>query len=90
MDPSDGGIVPVMQLKSVVLPAPLGPIRDTISPSSRLMETSLRAFSPPKALVTPLTSSSAMVFPYFSSGRNLSPRRYTFFSGSSNRVRRRL
>src|SRR3954451_9438783 len=39
-----------MQLKTVVLPAPLGPIKPTISNSSTLMLTSLSACSPPKRM----------------------------------------
>src|SRR4051794_6691796 len=46
-----------MQLKSVVLPAPLGPIRPTISHSSTLSETSSSACRPPKRIDT-LSSSS--------------------------------
>src|SRR4051812_20709488 len=39
-----------MQLKMVVLPAPLGPIKPTISNSSTLMLTSLSACRPPKRM----------------------------------------
>src|SRR5437764_11071366 len=39
-----------MQLKHVVLPAPLGPMRPTISNSSTLRLTSDRACSPPKRM----------------------------------------
>src|SRR5438445_1107503 len=41
-----------MQLKMVVLPAPLGPIRPTISNSSTVMLTSRRAWTPPKRIET--------------------------------------
>src|SRR5947199_9119529 len=41
-----------MQLKIVVFPAPLGPMRPTISNSSTLMETSRNACSPPKRIDT--------------------------------------
>ena len=40
-----------MQLKSVVLPAPLGPISPTISRDSMVSETSWLATRPPKRLV---------------------------------------
>src|SRR5437764_11782053 len=39
-----------MQLKAVVFPAPLGPIRPTISNSSTFRLTSERAWSPPKRI----------------------------------------
>src|SRR6516164_6501027 len=48
-------------LKSVVLPAPLGPISPRISPSASVKLTSETATSPPKRLVTPLTSSKAVI-----------------------------
>ncbi len=48
-----------MQLKSVVLPAPLGPIRPTISPGSMTSETSRLATRPPNRLVHDSTSSRA-------------------------------
>src|SRR5438309_12036933 len=47
-----------MQLKSVVLPAPLGPMRPTISPGSTASEISLLASRPPKRFVTASTLSS--------------------------------
>src|SRR5215510_4300099 len=47
-----------MQLNSVVLPAPLGPIRPTISPGSMVSEISRFASSPPKPLVEDCTLSS--------------------------------
>src|SRR4051812_22046031 len=49
-----------MQLKSVVLPAPLGPIRPTISHSSTLSETSSSACKPPKRIDTLSSSSTDM------------------------------
>src|SRR3954449_3701810 len=45
-----------MQLKMVVLPAPLGPMRPTISNSPTLMLTSRRACRPPKRIETPTVS----------------------------------
>src|SRR5205814_1727920 len=47
-----------MQLKSVVLPAPLGPMRPTISPGSMASEISLLASRPPKRFVAASTLSS--------------------------------
>src|SRR5919106_5740542 len=47
-------------LKSVVLPAPLGPIRLVIVPDSRANSTSLTAIKPPKALLTCRASRSAI------------------------------
>ncbi len=43
MDPFEGLIKPDMVLKVVVLPAPLAPIRVTISPFSTFRDTLLRA-----------------------------------------------
>src|SRR5664279_79300 len=50
--------MPVTQLKKVVLPAPLGPIRATISPSKMSRLTVSTARRPPKSMVRSLTSSS--------------------------------
>src|SRR5215831_4401890 len=50
--PSLGGIRPVMPLKSVVLPAPLGPISANISPRLTSKLTSSTAVRPPNRLVT--------------------------------------
>src|SRR5262249_39012251 len=50
--PESGFTYPVMRLKTVVFPAPLGPMRKTISPSSTWKLTSLVARSPPKRLLT--------------------------------------
>jgi hypothetical protein len=41
-----------MQFNMLVLPAPLGPMMDVISPGSMVMFTSESAFSPPKVSVT--------------------------------------
>ena len=49
-----------MQLNSVVLPAPFGPIRPQIWPRGDHEETpSCNAVTPPKRMVTPSTASSA-------------------------------
>src|SRR5918996_4883777 len=48
-----------MTLKSVVLPAPLGPIRAVIEPAPTPKVAPSTARMPPKRLTTPSTSSSA-------------------------------
>src|SRR5271166_752819 len=48
-----------MQLNSVVLPAPLGPIRPQIAPGATLSVTSSRAVTPPKRIETRSTERSA-------------------------------
>src|SRR5215831_18120874 len=52
MVPASGFTKPVMRLKTVVFPAPFGPMRKTISPSSTWKLTSFVASSPPKRLLT--------------------------------------
>ena len=47
-----GSYTPVMQLKAVVLPAPLGPIRATISPWFTSRDRSFTATPPPNCMVT--------------------------------------
>src|SRR3954447_5661635 len=59
IDPESGRKIPVMRLKTVVLPAPLGPITLTISPSPTCRSRSLTTWRPPKAFDTPRSSSSA-------------------------------
>src|SRR5579859_2035807 len=58
MRPPEGARSPAMQLKKVDLPAPLGPIRPTISPASTESEASASATKPPKAFETSWVSSS--------------------------------
>src|ERR1700735_494793 len=48
-----------MQLKSVVLPVPLGPIKPQIAPRATSKETSSSAVTPPNRIVTPRTASRA-------------------------------
>src|SRR5690606_18907674 len=48
---------PHTALKTVVLPAPLGPIRATVSPSATVKPTSSSAVRPPNVTVSPATSS---------------------------------
>ena len=50
MAPPDGGSTPVIRLKVVLLPAPLGPISATISRGRTSKETSLTAITPPNCL----------------------------------------
>ncbi len=59
--PSVGTYRPVRQLKKVVLPAPLGPMRPTISPELTVRSTLRTAVRPPKRMVTPLASSTGLV-----------------------------
>src|SRR3990167_8947870 len=51
MVPEVGRCTPLMRLKNVVLPAPLGPMMALILPVSMVVLTSLTAASPPKRLV---------------------------------------
>src|SRR5208282_5534161 len=60
IEPAEGGISPVTVLNRVVLPAPLAPMRPTISPSSTAKLTPRRTSRPPKCLKTPFSSSSGM------------------------------
>src|SRR5690349_24196722 len=52
MRPALGARSPATQLKKVDLPAPLGPMRPTISPSSTVRSASATAVKPAKRLVT--------------------------------------
>src|SRR5262245_25081335 len=58
--PCDGGSSPVITLKSVVLPAPFGPMRPVTAPSDAVRSTPSSAVLPPNRTVTPRTSSSAL------------------------------
>src|SRR3990172_9153241 len=58
MRPASGTRCPVITLKRVLLPAPLGPMIAAISPGSTRRLTPTRAWKPPKALATPETSST--------------------------------
>src|SRR5512133_149500 len=60
MDPPSALYTPAIQLKSVVLPAPLGPMSPTISPSFTDRVTLSLATRPPNRLVRLTTSSSAI------------------------------
>src|ERR1700693_5252160 len=65
-DPKVGRNNPVTQLKSVVLPAPFGPMRANTWPLGTWNETLLTATRPPKLLVTPSIERigpSALVIP---------------------------
>src|SRR3972149_2444067 len=59
--PESGTRAPDTRLNSVVLPAPLGPIRPTISPWFTWKSTRVTAASPPKCLVTPSPSRIRML-----------------------------
>src|SRR6266852_788487 len=52
--------MPLMQLSTLVLPAPLGPISANSSPISTASDTFSSTVSPPKRKVRPLISSSAI------------------------------
>src|SRR5439155_2175277 len=52
------GSTPETRLNTVLLPAPLGPMRPWIAPSVTTMERSATAARPPKRRDTPLSSSS--------------------------------
>src|SRR5436309_15474941 len=55
MLPEDGGNAPVMMLKSVVFPAPLGPMQPQMCRSGISKLTSFKAATPPKCFVSPVT-----------------------------------
>src|SRR5688572_221996 len=59
--PEVGTRSPVRQLKKVDLPAPLGPIRPTISPSATDTEAVSTALKAPKAMTMSLASSSIAI-----------------------------
>src|SRR5215218_1957954 len=52
--PSDGSYMPAIILKSVVLPAPFGPINPWIVPRGMARSTLLTAVRPPNRLVSPV------------------------------------
>src|SRR5215471_14294003 len=54
--PADGRNVPLITLKSVVFPAPLGPMKPQIWRSGTSKFTSFKAATPPKYFVSPWTS----------------------------------
>src|SRR5262245_25379586 len=63
IEPAVGVTVPEMHLKSVVLPAPLGPTMDTKSPSAMAIDTPPRAVSPPYPACTFSSVSTSAPFP---------------------------
>src|SRR5579883_109837 len=63
MRPDEGFNIPEIRLKSVVLPAPLGPMRPRISPSATAKLTASLATSPTKRRVTRSSSSSTRRLP---------------------------
>src|SRR4029077_13021325 len=58
IEPAVAASAPEMQLKQVVLPDPLGPIRPRISPAFTSKETAFRAVKPPNCLVSRSTVST--------------------------------
>src|SRR5262249_4943921 len=65
MSPSSGRSSPVIRLKTVVFPAPFGPMSPTIPPAGITRSTSLTATRPPNRRVSPRTSSTgAPAFPW--------------------------
>src|SRR3989304_5182393 len=77
ISPASGTKAPAIMLKQVVFPAPFGPIRATICPSSTLMDTSATARRPRKLLETERTDSSgsAIVPPFFPALQAQAPRK---------------
>ena len=61
--PESGASAPAIKLKSVVLPAPFGPITAKISPASTEKLTASTAVNPRKRFVTASTTSSVMAGP---------------------------
>jgi hypothetical protein len=59
--PASERMVPAIRLSSVVLPEPFGPMRPSTSPGETASDMLLTATRPPNALVTPSTSSSAVI-----------------------------
>src|SRR5438093_8701360 len=63
MSPASGRVSPLMQLRSVVLPAPLGPMMPNTWPGSTVTVTPARALTPPNRLLTSRTASRLMPAP---------------------------
>src|SRR5438034_1201449 len=63
MSPASGRVSPLMQLRSVVLPAPLGPMMPNTWPGSTVKVTPARALTPPNRLLTSRTASRLMPAP---------------------------
>src|SRR5262245_50820192 len=58
-----GALIPLMQLKMLVLPAPLGPMIAKKSPAGTSRLTPARAATPPKWSCNPSRASSAIAYP---------------------------
>src|SRR5918996_727395 len=58
ISPEDGASTPVSRLKTVLFPAPFGPIRPWIVRGATVMESPVTASSPPKRLLTSRNSRS--------------------------------
>ncbi len=61
--PAEGVTNPEMASKRVLLPAPLGPMKPTISPPPTARLTSLSASTPPKRTPSPSTRSTCSASP---------------------------
>src|SRR5438128_6819231 len=61
ISPPSAGVRPLITLKSVVLPAPFGPMRPVIEPSRTESVHPASASTPPKRLVIPVTEGSGIV-----------------------------
>src|SRR5688572_22839538 len=83
--PRSGRRRPIMTLRAVVLPAPLGPMTPRASPSWMASESPSRTRRDPKALVTPSSSSSAGLEP---AATSLSGRKRAELAGGGNTGRR--
>ena len=59
ISPAVGRVNPVTTLKTVVLPAPFGPMMPRVSPDTQAMSTSSRARRPPKDFDNPSISRRA-------------------------------
>ena len=94
IEPPSGGYMPEMALKSVVLPAPLGPIRAWSRRSARVRSTVSTAVKSPKRLLTPRQSRrgpTAGAAPWRKSGTSapgLGVRRAAMAAASSSRRRK--
>src|SRR5881296_1476855 len=85
MRPAVGLSCPVSSLKSVLLPAPLGPIRQRSSRSASVKSTPRTASTPPKRIDSPMVCSTAPLMP--GCGRARGPRLGRGAGGAKARCR---
>ncbi len=83
IEPPVGGSRPLMAFSSVLFPAPFGPTRARISPSSTCIVTPSTAGRPPKCFWTP---SSSRIGTVVASGGNLEPQPGTYGSRGSETI----